>query len=310
MALTLLEAAKLEQDPLKRAIINEFAAGEIMGSIPFANEDGTGVHYNRVDEMPGVGFRGINEAYDESTGVINPQAEAFKFFGGDLDVDAALVAMKGPVVRQQHEQLKVAALRQAFEYQFIKGDSSLNPRAFDGLQKRITGSQLVENAASGGALSLAKLDSLLSQIRVDGSTRLLMSRSVRDRLTAASRSSTIGGFITYETDEFGRKLANYGGVPILTDDVSNPILTYTEAAPDGTGSTFTSIYAVTFGDMMTTGIQGRNASGGYGIDVRDLGELDSKPVYRTRVEWNVSIAIYNGFSVARLAGISDAAVAA
>ena len=310
MALTLLEAAKLEQDPLKRAIINEFAAGEIMGSIPFANEDGTGVHYNRVDEMPGVGFRGINEAYDESTGIINPQAEAFKFFGGDLDVDAALVAMKGPVVRQQHEQLKVAALRQAFEYQFIKGDASTNPRAFDGLQRRVTGNQLIENAASGAALSLAKLDTLLSQIRVDGSTRLLMSRTMRDRLTAASRSSTIGGFITYETDGFGRKLAMYGGVPILTDDVSNPILTFTEAAPDGTGSTFASIYAVTFGDMMCTGIQGRNASGGYGIDVRDLGELDSKPVYRTRVEWNVAFAIYNGYSVARLAGISDAAVVA
>ena len=65
MALTLIEAAKLSTDPIERAVINEFAAGEILGRIPFANEEGSGVHYNRVDELPAVGFRALNEAYDE-----------------------------------------------------------------------------------------------------------------------------------------------------------------------------------------------------------------------------------------------------
>ena len=311
MALTLVEAAKLAQDPLKAAVINEFAAGDILGAIPFENEDGTGVHYNKVDQLPGIGFRGLNEAFDESTGVINPQSEAFRIFGGDIDVDGALVSMKGEQVRQQHEQLKIEASRVNWEYQFIKGNSDADPRGFDGLQKRVTGNQLISNADGGDALSLAKLDEVLSQVkRTGGTTVAIMNRKLRDvRLTAASRATGVGGFLTSTQDSFGRTITTYSGIPLLVDDLSNPILPFTETSPDGSSSNAcTSIYVVTFGPMMCTGIQGRNNSGGYGIDARDLGEIDSKNVFRTRVDWNCSFAIYNGYSVARLYGITDAAV--
>ncbi len=312
MALTLLEAAKLAQDPIKEAVINEFAAGEILGSVPFEDEEGSGVHYNQVQSLPGVGFRALNEAFNESTGVINPMSEAFRFYGGDLDVDVNLVALKGQRGRTAHEQLKLQALRLGWEYQFIKGDSAANPRGFDGLQKRITGSQLISNADAGAGLKLTKLDSLLSQVEMmGGSTYLLMGRAMKDLLSAASRDTTKSGFIQYEQDRFGRKLPFYGGVPILIDSLSNPIFSFTETSPDGSSSTAcTSIYAVTFGPMMCTGIQGRNRSGDFGVDVRDLGEIDSKPVFRTRVDWNCSFAIYNGYSVARLHGITNAAVTA
>ena len=311
MALTLVEAAKLVQDPLKAAVINEFGTGEILGAIPFENEDGTGVHYTKVDTLPGIGFRGLNEAFDESTGVLNPQSEAFRIFGGDIDVDGAVVSMKGEPVRRQHEQLKIEASRVNWEYQFIKGDSDADPRGFDGLQKRVTGNQLISNVDAGGALSLAKLDEVLSQVkRTGGTTVAIMNRKLRDvRLTAASRATGVGGFLTHTLNEFGRTVTTYSGIPLLVDDLSNPILPFTETSPDGSSSNAcTSIYVVTFGPMMCTGIQGRNNSGGYGIDARDLGEIDSKNVFRTRVDWNCSFAIYNGYSVARLYGITDAAV--
>ena len=313
MALTLIEAAKLSKDPLKEAVINEFGVGEILGAVPFEDEEGTGVHYNKVSELPGIGFRGYNEAFGEDTGVINPESEAFKIYGGDLDVDSALVAMKGQGIRQEHERLKIEASRLNWEYQFIKGDSDTNPRGFDGLQKRVTGSQLISNSDAGGALSLAKFDEVLSQVkRGGGRTVAIMNRKMRDvRLTAASRATGVGGFLQYSQDEFGRTITTYSGIPLLVDDLSNPVLPFTETSPDGSSSTnCTSIYVVTFGAMMCTGIQGRNPEGGFGISVRDLGEIDSKPVYRTRVDWNCSIAIYNGYSVARLYGINDAAVTA
>lgn len=312
MALTLIEQAKLTPDPVTRAVINEFSAGEILGSIPFENEEGSGVHYNRVDQLPGVGFRALNEAFDESTGVINPQSEAFRFYGGDMDVDRALVNLKGQQARVAHEQLKIEALRLGWEYQFIKGDSASDPRGFDGLQKRITGSQLISNAAAGAGLKLTKLDELLSQVKFSGGTPyLLMSRKMKDLLTAASRDTTKSGFISYEQDQFGRKLPSYGGVAILTDDISSPIMPFTEASPDGSVSTCTSIYCVVFGPQMCTGIQGRNDTAtGFGISARDLGEVQDKPVFRTRVDWNCSFAIYNGYSVARLYGITNAAVSA
>ena len=310
MALTLIEAAKRAQDPLQEFVINEFAAGEILGSVPFADEEGTGVHYNVVEKLPGIGFRGLNEGFDESTSVMNPQSEAFKIFGGDIDVDVALVAMKGNDLRQQEEQLKIEASRINWEYQFIKGDSATNPRGFDGLQKRIGGRQLISNNDAGGALSLAKMDDLVSQVKTSGGMPyFMMGRKLRDRLTQASRNTARSGFIQYEQDQFGRKLPMYAGIPILTDDVSSDIFTFTETSPDGSSSTAcTSIYLVTFGDRMCTGIQGRNPSGGFGIDARDLDEIDAKPVKRTRVDWNCAIAIYNGFSVGRLFGITDGAV--
>jgi hypothetical protein len=312
MALNLIEAAKLTQDPVQRFVINEFAQGEILGSLPFENEEGSGVHYNRVDELPAVGFRALNEAFDEGSGVINPQSEAFRFYGGDLDVDRSTVQLKGQEGRVAHEQLKISALRLGWEYQFIKGDSAADPRGFDGLQKRVTGGQLLSNADGGGALTLGKLDSLCSQVeRAGGTTYLLMGRKMKDLLTAASRATGVGGFIQYQQDQFGRKLPFYDGMPILIDSLSNPVLGFTEASPDGvTSAVCTSIYAVNFGPRMLTGIQGRNdgAPGGFGISARDLGEIDSKPVFRTRVDWHCSFAIYNGYSVARLAGITNAPV--
>ena len=310
MALTLIESAKRVDDPLLEATINEFAAGEILGSIPFADKPGTGIHYNLVEKLPGIGFRGLNEAFDEDTAVMNPQSEAFRFYGGDIDVDVQLVALQGESIRQEEEQLKIEASRINWEYQFIKGDSTSDPRGFDGLQRRIGGNQLISNADAGGALSLSNLDSLLSQVKMSGGrTYLMMGRKMRDLLTAASRNSSVTGFIKYEQDQLGRKLPVYGGVPILIDDLSSPIFTFTETSPDGSSSTAcTSIYCVTFGDRMCTGIQGRNPGGTFGIDVRDLGEVDDKPVYRTRVDWNCSFAIYNGYSVARLYGITNAAV--
>ena len=44
------------------------------------------------------------------------------------------------------------------------------------------------------------------------------------------------------------------------------------------------------------------------FDARDLGELEAKPVFRTRIEWYASIALFNGRSVARLRGIKDSAI--
>jgi hypothetical protein len=53
---------------------------------------------------------------------------------------------------------------------------------------------------------------------------------------------------------------------------------------------------------MMTGIQSGNPM------VRDLGELQTKPVLRTRVEWDCGIQIRHAKAAARLWSISDAAV--
>ena len=303
MGLTILEAAKTETDPQRVAVIRELAESELIRIMPFRNVQG-GLDYAVEAELPAVGFRGFNETYDESYGVINPQYERLKFFGGDIDVDVQRIKNFGAQAKAEQIQMKIRSMRLTFEDYVINGNESSDPRAFDGLKARVnTGSSQAVNV--NGALSLTALDELIDA--VDGDQKiLLMNKKLRRRLTAASRNTTIGGFMSYEQDAFGRRVSFYNDARIVVTDTNAQnvqIQGFTEA------SSSTSIYCVAFGDLQTTGIQGP-AANGYGIDIREFGEVPDAPVDRTRIDWSIGMAIMNGRSAARAYGITDAAVTA
>lgn len=308
MAITLIEAAKRTNNPILSGIVEMYATSSpILANLPFDTIQGNALKYNREETLPGIGFRGVNEAYTESTGVINPQIEPLVIAGGDLDVDKFILETMGMDQRSTQEAMKVKALALAWTKAFIKGDSVSDPRSFDGLQTRLTGNQLIEAGSTNGgdALTLAKLDELIDA--VDNPTALLMNKALRRRLSAAARSTSIGGFINYDIDQFGRKIMMYGDLPILvidTDNEGSDILGFTEVGSGGATATATSIYCVSFGTGKLMGIQNSM------IDVRDLGEVQTKPVMRTRVEWYSGIAMFHGKAAARLRGISNAAVTA
>lgn len=306
MGLTLLEAAKSERDPARLAVIRELSEGELMSIIPFQDVEGEGVFYDQEGELPAVGFRGINETLDATYGVLNPQAERLKILGSEVDVDTALIDMRGPQAIADQVQMKVRSMRLTFEDHVINGDETTNPRAFDGLKRRINvGSSQAINM--NGALSLSALDELIDACdAVGGEKVLIMNKKMRRRLNTASRNSSIGGFINYSQNEFGRRVTQYGDVPIVITDVNaanQQIMPFTEA------SSSTSIYCVAFGDLLTTALQGR-ARGQFGVSVRALGEVPDAPVDRTRIEWYCGMAVMNGRSAARLYGVTDAAVVA
>lgn len=312
MALTLVESAKIaanQGQTIRAAVIAMFArASDLLMAMPFKDIQGNAYAYNREGALPGVAFRGVNESYTASTGVINPLIEALRIAGGDLDVDAFLVKTHGPSVRATHEELKVKALAAEITRAIIKGDSTSEPREFDGLQTRITGDQLIAAGTTdaGDALSLAKLDEVIDA--VTDPTHLIMNKAMRRLLSAAARLNTVGGYVTYDLDAFGRRVTRYNDIPILVPYSDNggtdPLAFDEQGDVKGTpaGSASTSIYCVSFGDARVTGLQ----SGP--MDVRDLGELDTSPVYRTRVEWYPGLCIEHGRAAARLGGIKNAAV--
>jgi hypothetical protein len=307
MALTLLEYAKLSSgDQLKQGVIEYYAGSSgILANLPFENINGNALKYNTEDQMPGVGFRGVNETYSVSNGVINPQTESLVIAGGTLDVDRFLVKTQGESVRARHESMKVRALALTWTKKFLKGDSSSDPKEFDGLQVRLVNDQLIDaGATSGGdALSLGKLDELIDQVFMP--THLIMNKAMRRRLTAAARNTSVGGFISWSVDTFGRQVASYNGLPIIEVDMDsegNAILPFTEANPGGGSAASTSIYCVSMTEEGVMGIQ--NGS----IDVEDLGLTDDGTLYRTLVEWYSSFAVFHGRGAARLRGIKDAAV--
>lgn len=310
MPLTLIEASKLNDGDIKRsAVIQMFAENsDILRVMPFEDIPGGSLSYNQEGKLPGVAFRGYNEAFDESVGIINPQTEVLRIAGGDLDVDKAIVKTRGEGVRATHEGLKVKALALYLTGKILNGDSDVNPREFDGLRKRITGDQLVPalltSPNANSPLSLEALDAAID--RVDSPTHLLMSKDMRRKLTTAARSPSVGGEIDFSMDEFGRRVTMYNGLPILIadhDDTGARILDFNEAGPAG-GTTSTSVYVLSFAPEMLVGLQNGV------MEVRDLGEIDSKPVLRTRVEWLVGMAALHGRAAARVWGITTAAATA
>ena len=298
MALTLLEAAKLNSgDVFKAGVLAKFAeSSEILG---FLGINGNSLKYNVEETLPGIGFRGVNGSYTESTGIINPKTESLVIAGGDLDVDKFIVDTMGASQRTVHEAMKIKALALAWTKTFIKGDSESNPLEFDGLQKRLQGDSVISNHATGAGLSLAKLDEAIDA--VDGANAILMSKAMRRRLTVAARTQAVGGNITYTIDQFGRQVAMYNDLPILIvdkDNENNDILGFTEA------NSTTSIYVVAFGDGQVQGLENG------GMSVRDMGELETKPSLRTRIEWYSGFGVFAPRSAARLKNITDVAVTA
>ena len=308
MALTLMEASKLNNGDVKRAgVIEQFAMNsDILRVIPFEDIPGGSYSYNVEGKLPGVAFRGFNESYSESTGIVNPAVEVLKIAGGDLDVDKALIRTRGAVVRTSQEAMKVKAMSLYLAGKFINGDNNADPRQFDGLRKRIQGYQLIPASvaapSTNAGLSLESLDTAIDHC--DNPTHLLMSKEMRRKLTIAARNYQIGGFIEYTVDEFGRRITMYNDLPILIadyDDMGNKIIDFNEAGPGG-GTTCQSIYVLSIGDGMMTGIQNGV------MEVNDLGELQSKPVYRTRVEWLMGLVTMHGRCAARIWGITNVAV--
>lgn len=312
-ALTLIEAAKLETGDVYKSGVIELYAGssDILLNLPFENIQGNALKYNRESAYPGIGFRGVNEAYTASTGILNPLTEALVIAGGDLDVDKFIVDTMGQSQRTVQESMKIRALSLAWTRKFIKGDTASDAREFDGLQVRVTGNQKIAAGTTDGgtALSLAKLDEAIDQTL--NPTHLIMSKAMARKFSAAGRATAVSGYITYTPDQLGRRMMMYNDLPILTvdlDNAGNSILgfdevSFTSSAWGGT-ATATSIYIVSMGADSLTGIQNG------GIDVRDLGELQTSPLFRTRVEWYNGLAAYNGRSVTRLGSIANSAIVA
>ena len=305
--ITLFEASKLNPgEVLRNTIIEHFArTSDLLRVTQFINVDGGAYVYNMEGSLPGVAFRGVGEGYTASAGIMNPETERLRISGGDLDVDLATLKMTSEDVRGAHELKKVKALSLTIGAKMINGDSLADGREFDGLRARIAGDQLLEAGSTNGGdpLSITKLRDLIDQ--VDDPTHLLMSKKMRNLLSAAATDASIGGYITYSQDEFGRRVTQFDGIPIVVVDYDasgDQIIDFNEVGAGGSTATATSIYCVNMSDEGVVGLQN-------GImEVRDLGELQERPVMRTRVEWLVGMAVMHGRAAARLRGISNAAV--
>ncbi len=295
--LTLTEWSKLNPTPLQSGVVEIFSReNPVLERLQFQNVKGSAYKYNIETTLPGIAFRDFNQGYTESTGVINPVTESLTIIGGDSDFDVAQIAMGtgDNDTRAVHDAMKAKALTLSWLKTFFDGDSGTNPLEFDGLNQRLTGNQVIDAGDNGGNVSMELLDLLVDSIAGTPSL-LLMNKAMRREILKLARNSSV---LSIGRDYFGREVQQYAGVPIgiVEDDASGEaILGFDETL--GTNDETTSIYAVKFGPDALHGLQTQPMS------VRDLGEIDSKPAHRTRIEWYSSIAIKHPRACARLRGL-------
>jgi hypothetical protein len=137
LGLTLIEAQKYARCAEQLAVLKTFAEGELLRGLPFRNLVGGSLSFPAETKLPRVGFRAMNEGYRQSYGVINSDSEFVHLFGGDLDVDRSIVDLQGPEARAAQTEMKVRSMRLTLEAAIINGDDTFDPRAFNGLSKRL-----------------------------------------------------------------------------------------------------------------------------------------------------------------------------
>ena len=194
--------------------------------------------------------------------------------------------------------MKTKALSLSWLRFFFDGDSEADARQFDGVNKRLTGAQVVDAGTGGAELTLTMVDDLIDAV-VGTPGVVLCNKKMQRKIRDLAQGTTN---VSFGLDDLGRPRTSYGGVPIAIveeDETGADILAFDE--DDGSSNLdTTSLYAMSFGPDRVVGIQ--NGA----INARDLGELEAKPAMRTRVEWYASFLIRHSKAAARLNHVNDA----
>ncbi len=317
MPWTLAEFSKIETDTLRKSVIDTLIMeSNLMEIIPWETIGQLATTVVRIQDLPSVGFRKINEGYAESIGHFEQKVESISLFGGDIDTDIAIARAKNSIAdaRAVQQMLKLKAVAYDFNDNFINGDPTTDPEEYKGLQKRVddvntegftdqyidladTSDKGINRSSASRFAFLDKLNELIYAIKGHSPDFLLMNK----KTLLATRSLLLREkLLDTTTDMFNRKIDVYMGARMIDigvkADQTTEIILNTESL--GGGSNETSIYATKFGvGDSFWGIQQ------YPLEVRDIGELQAKPVFRTRVDWNLGLALVDPRSVGRLYGI-------
>nr|AFI44014.1 putative phage structural protein [Streptomyces sp. FR1] len=312
--MTLAEAAKLSTTALQRGVIETFVQeSPVLDRIPLLQIEGNAYGYNEEATLPGVAFRSVNEAYTESTGTVNQKTESLVILGGDADVDRFIVRTRGNLNDQRATQtrMKVKAAAYKFQDTFFNGDVTVDAKSFDGLKKRLTGAQVIDAATNGmgpvagGHDFFDVLDAAIARVPgINGSNGAIYANAAAiARIKSSARR--LGGVEMVREALTQKVVQTYNGIPLLDPGqtaAGADILPQTET--QGSSSVASSIYVVKYGqdegDRAVTGL----TNGGVMVD--DLGQLQEKPAYRTRIEFYCGMAVFGGKAAARIRGVLNA----
>lgn len=261
MAVTLQEAQKNVQDALQIGVIDEFRKNNfLLDNLTFddaVSPTGGGATltygYTRLITQPSAAFRAVNEEYEAQEVTKQRYTVDLKVFGGTFKIDRIIAGMGGIVneVTLQMQQ-KVKAAQALFNDTVINGDSAVEAKSFDGLEKALVGSST--EYIPGAAIDLSTSDAVdknykefLDQLDeflmgLDGVPSVIMGNlKLIAKIRACARRA---GMYTITRDEFGRQVEKYNETPLIdlgAKSGTNDPVVGTNASGE------TSLYAVRLG---------------------------------------------------------------
>lgn len=264
MPVTLAEAKKNVQDALTMGVIDEFQKSNfLLQNMTFddaVSPTGGGATltygYTRLITQPTAAFRAVNEEYVAQEVQKQRYTVDLKVFGGTFQIDRIIAGMGGIVSEVQLQLMqKVKAAQALFNDTVINGDSAVDAKAFDGLDKALTGSST--EYVPGAAIDLsdsAKVDAnykaFLDQLDeflmgLDGVPSAIAGNlKLIAKIRACARRA---GMYMTKQNEFGEQVEFYGTTPLV--DLGAKAGTNDPVVPVSTGATpgLTSLYAVRLG---------------------------------------------------------------
>ena len=232
MAVTLAEAQVNVQDALQLGIIDEFRKSNyLFDALTFddvVSPTGGGATltygYTRVVTQPTAAFREVNNEYVAQEAAKQRYTADLKIFGGAFQVDRVIANMGGIINEVTFQmQQKVKAASALFNDTVINGDSGVDARVFDGLEKAVTGSstEIVPNAAialdstanvtANYVEFLDILDEFLMNLDgepgfIGGNLKLVA------KIRACARRA---GMYQVTKNDFGQQIERYGNIPLI-----------------------------------------------------------------------------------------------
>ena len=315
-AWTLAELSKIETDTLRKSVIDTLLMeSNLMQLVPWETIGQLATTIVRVQDLPSVGFRKVNEGYAATIGHFEQKVENISLMGCYMDCDKAIARAKNTVAdaRAIMQVLALKATAYKFNDKFINGDPAGDPEEFKGLEKRVDevvadgytnqyvdaecAAALPSTTAAHNHAFLNKLDELIYSIKGHQPDFLLMNKKMLLITRAILRQEKL---LDNTRDMFDRVVDVYQGCRMVDigvkADQTTEIVTNTEGLGGETDDT--SIYAVKFGiGELLWGIQE------YPLEVDDKGLLEDKPVYRTELDWPLGLALADPRAIGRLYAI-------
>ncbi|MBX3068877.1 MAG: phage major capsid protein [Thermomicrobiales bacterium] len=295
MAMTKVEAAKLTNDMLLRGVIETVVKeSQLLARLPFMEVTGTSVTYAREATLPAAAYYDTGDSWSEATPTFTQVTANLKILGGDADVDNFLQATYADPNDIEAEVIanRSRAVANAYGDSFFNGDTGVNPKQFDGLTKVLDGTgQEFAAGANGGQLTLDMMDQVIDLVKPGKPDAIFLSRRTRRKLSSLRRAS--GNLLETGVDDFGKRALFYDGIALLVDDYVSD--TQTQGS---SGAVCSSVYAVKFGQG--EGVLGLEHGG---IQVEQVGELETKDATRWRIKWYAGMSVMSMLGVARVKGI-------